>query len=132
MIAILERYAYMPGVTLGRLVIGGFSCYTLERPWYSNKPEESCIPEGFYTVNRTDSPTYGITYEIVVPDRTHILFHPANWVHQLKGCIAPGQYVRPQDYNHHGAMVRDSRRTHERLMSHDIDRLHIKPYRAEF
>lgn len=139
MIVTLERYAYMPSVTLGRLQIGTFDCYTLERPWMQNEPFESCIPEGFYIATRKHSQTHGLTYEIDVPGRTHILFHPANWVYQLKGCIAPGQYVDPKHFNennHHGAMVSHSREAFDNFISAaeglNSFKLHVTQYRPKF
>ena len=99
----------MPSVTLGKLSVGGFSCYTLERPWNNNIVNISCIPEGYYSLTRVNSPSYGATYAIAVPGRSSILVRPANWVHQLRGCIALGQYVDPKDYDYRGAMVGSSR-----------------------
>ena len=67
---------------------------TLERPWLDNQPFKSCIPEGEYVCQRVDSPKFGDTFEITnVSGRTHILFHSANHVHQLQGCIALGQNI---------------------------------------
>lgn len=125
----------MPSVTLGRLTIDDFTCYTLERPWKQNTPFDSCIPEGFYPVIQVDSPKFGDTYEVTVPDRTHILFHAANWVHQLHGCIATGSYVDPKNYTEHGAMISNSRVTHKRLLSTVQEksfRLHITHYHPTF
>lgn len=139
MIATLERYAYMPDVTLGRLSIGSFEGFTLECPWKENKSFESCLPEGFYVVTRTNSPKYGLTYKIHVPDREHMLFHPANWVHQLNGCVAMGEYVPPTSYNvsnRHGAMVANSKNMFKKFLEAteglNSFRLHVTHYRPEF
>lgn len=73
-------------------------CETLERPNLGNardnpntkENESSCIPEGTYLCKRYSSPKYPDTWEIIgVPGRSKILFHAANTVDQLKGCIAP-------------------------------------------
>lgn len=106
----------MPGVTLGRLSAGSFASFTLECPWRSNEPFVSCMPEGFYQVTRTHSIKYGMCYSIEVPGRDHMLFHPANWVHQLQGCVALGEYVDPKNYNEHGAMVSRSKVTVEKFL----------------
>ena len=75
---------YTPWGVHGRLE----DLQTLERPYLDNKKS---IPEGVYQCKRVDSPKFGDTFEITsVPNRTHILFHSANHVHQLKGCVALG------------------------------------------
>lgn len=88
---ILERYAYLPNCVMGRLIFGGRSVWTIERPWLLNKPWESCIPDGEYSMNSYSSETYPNVWQIAnVPGRTHILIHAANYADQLAGCIAPG------------------------------------------
>jgi len=90
----LNRYYSDDECTLGVLSIVGQKdpiWYTIEKPWLDNKPEVSCIPRGVYDVKPYSSQKYPDTLEICnVPDRTHILFHTANWANQLQGCIAPG------------------------------------------
>lgn len=70
----------------------------LERPNLSNakddpntsKNESGCIPEGVYLCKRYSSPKFPNTWEVIgIPNRASILFHSANTVDQLKGCIAP-------------------------------------------
>jgi hypothetical protein len=64
---------------------------TLELPWKSNQKQISCIPEGEYAVRRRLSAKHGMHFELVnVPGRDLILIHPANFISQLRGCIAPG------------------------------------------
>lgn len=107
---ILERYAYAPTYTQGKLDLEGpegrqFLCWTIERPWRDNAPGDSCIPdgEGYYmapwvrpdgrrafivhggTVCRLPQDVDGNPYT-----RCLILFHPANRPSELQGCIAPG------------------------------------------
>lgn len=61
---------------------------SLEPPWGENQEDVSCIPAGRYVCKAVRSPTFGITYEVTrVPDRTHILFHKGNYLHNTKGCI---------------------------------------------
>jgi hypothetical protein len=66
-------------------------CKTIELPWKQNQPSVSCIPEGEYQIRKRRSARFGLHLEVVdVPNRSHILFHPANlaWK-ELRGCIAP-------------------------------------------
>jgi len=68
--------------------------YTLELPYRENKAFVSCIPGGQYKARLTQSPTKGLAIEILnVPNRTHILFHVGNNIHDLKGCIAVGSHI---------------------------------------
>ena len=85
--------------TFGVITVNGkIICYSLELPWGENIENVSCIPEGEYQCVRRDkwfnSKRYGYTYEIEsVPGRTDILIHPANWISQIKGCIATGTSI---------------------------------------
>jgi len=65
---------------------------TLELPWKDNKQDISCIPIGTYGYEKWFSPKFKTTvFRLLhVPGRTNILIHPANYVRQLRGCIAPG------------------------------------------
>jgi hypothetical protein len=76
--------------------------FTLERPWNDNKRNSlgdagnnsSCIPEGVYTCKKYSSPKYHDTWQITnVPNRDHILFHSANYIDQLLGCVAIGTTI---------------------------------------
>lgn len=90
---------YKPEATLGRILFDGREiCKTLERPNLHNQKddpntkenESSCIPEGIYTCKKYSSAKYPDTWEVTrVPNRSAILFHSANYVNQLLGCIAP-------------------------------------------
>jgi hypothetical protein len=88
----LERFAYMPMGTLGRLTIDGSNgFFTVERPWLDNKAFESCIPQGVYTCRRYSSAKYPDTFEVCdVPERSKILIHTANWPDDVQGCIGLG------------------------------------------
>ena len=87
----LERFAYTPFGTFGRLFLPESSLWTVERWWCDNRPFESCIPEGDYRVRPRRSARFGEVMEVCdVPARTDILFHPANRPRELQGCIAPG------------------------------------------
>ena len=67
-------------------------CLTLELPWLNNEVDKSCIPDKDYICQRVNSPKFGNTFEICdVPNRTHILFHKANIISDLLGCIGLGE-----------------------------------------
>ena len=97
---ILERQEFSRDWIIGSFYYDGdFICYSLERPWLNNKPNESCVPEGEYELKyhrykgRLD--TYALIGETVShfpsdKQRNLILIHPANQVHELQGCIATG------------------------------------------
>lgn len=93
-----------------------FSCFTLELPWMENKPNISCIPKGEYPLAHRNSPKYGDHIHVMnVPGRSYILIHPANFVSQLRGCIAPGD--RRMDLNADGTLdVANSKKTMDRIL----------------
>ena len=106
---IIERFAYTPMGTFGKLTLDGFECYTVERPWVNNQSKVSCIPEGEYTLIKYNTPKFGNVYAVVggtlslYPDNEHqrsaILIHPANVSSDLEGCIGLGDtlgYVKSQ------------------------------------
>ena len=102
--------------TLGCLSIGDLELFTLELPWLDNQQNISCISAGKYKVTHHVSPTHGKCLKIQdVENRTHILFHVANFIKQLKGCIAPG--LSMADMNQDGLIdVTSSRVALNRLM----------------
>ncbi len=91
--------------TLGflRIAIGrdSLSLQTLELPWRNNKTDISCIPVGVYAYEKWFSPSFNtaVFRLLHVPGRTNILIHPANFVRQLKGCIAPGLSLKDIDHD---------------------------------
>jgi len=91
--ATLERFAYAPDGTYGRLFLpDGQILYTVEQPWNCNAVGASCIPEGTYQCapRRYNRGGYEAIEIRAVPGRTHILFHVGNTPSDLRGCIAPG------------------------------------------
>lgn len=93
----LERFQSTPVQMLGRLEvcdINGnryFKGVSLELAWKNNAKEISCIPEGTYKLKKRYSEKHKNHFHVLnVPDREMILIHPANYVRQLQGCIAPG------------------------------------------
>lgn len=103
---ILERYCYDDSWTLGKLIIGEKSFYTVERPWKDNRSSISCVPDGNYLLEpflrpsgekafRLINPLLDVyANEIDIPEGTHgrylILMHAANMPTQVEGCIAVG------------------------------------------
>ncbi|WP_373399690.1 DUF5675 family protein [Algoriphagus halophilus] len=93
-----------------------YECYTLELPWMDNQVGKSCIPPGEYRLAHRRSPKYGDHIHVMeVPGRSYILIHPANFVTQLRGCIAVGE--KRMDINGDGVPdVANSRKALERLL----------------
>lgn len=92
----IER-TYNPDSTLGDLTIRDSSgqvilnLKTVELPWRDNERRVSCIPEGMYEVVPRFSNRHNHHFHVLnVPNRSLILFHVANFVQELEGCIAPG------------------------------------------
>ena len=96
---LLERFAYSPDGTFGKLYVGDDAFWTVELPWEGNAKGRSCIPEGNYTLSLRQSQVVTDStdgefiegWEVTnVRGRTYVMIHPANWPSELKGCIAPG------------------------------------------
>lgn len=96
---LLTRQADDGFATLGQLHLypaPNFLCWTLERAWKDNAVNLSCIPPGDYPLRLRDDVGWAqrLGRPVVeihdVPGRSLILWHPANWWWQLKGCPAPG------------------------------------------
>ncbi len=88
---ILTR-TYFPSGTNGKLECEGkIICKTIELPWKLNETRVSCIPEGKYFIKKRYSKKFQWHLEVEkVPNRSLILFHPANSaLKELNGCIAP-------------------------------------------
>lgn len=96
----IERW-YRDDCTLGILTYKDFRCYTLELPWKDNERNISCIPAaGAYKGVKHESPANGLCIAINnVADRDYIQIHSANFIHQLKGCIAVGDSIKFLDEN---------------------------------
>ena len=89
----------------------------MELPWKNNQKNISCIPAqvyegvGIYRASKPDE--YAILLK-GVPGRSEILFHIANYVRQLRGCLAPGTNFR--DLDRDGILdVENSKRIMDRL-----------------
>jgi len=91
MVLFLTR-TYFPDGSNGQVRCdGSFICHTIELPWKQNERKVSCIPEGEYFIAKRFSTKFKWHLEVLdVPNRSLILFHPANTaLYELKGCIAP-------------------------------------------
>jgi len=103
---IIDRLNYSDKQVEGLLTIYDgeekvFNCWTLELPDLDNQPRISCIPKGEYNVVKRFSPKYKYHFHILeVPNRSYILIHQANFVSQLRGCIAIGKTLK--DINNDG------------------------------
>ena len=73
------------------LLNGERVCYSIELPWRDNVRNISCIPEGIYPLSKRYSNRFGWHIWVKdVPQRSGILFHPANDAQrEVRGCIAP-------------------------------------------
>jgi hypothetical protein len=89
---VLERFAYTPMGTFGRLQFAEFGCYTLEDPWNDNRTGMSCIPVGYYSVTPTRYNAGGYdTFEVEnVQGRSQIKIHKGNTHEDVEGCIVLG------------------------------------------
>lgn len=88
----LKRVTQSSEGTFGVLITGGRCiAVTIELPWKGNQKFVSSIPFGQYVCKRVESPKYGNTFQVMdVRGRTGILFHIANTVDDLEGCIGVG------------------------------------------
>ena len=99
----LNRIDSNNNMTLGVMTYANKFWTTVERPWLYNAPDISCIPTGIYTMRRFfDVHQYRSSKRIdseyvwevcEVPHRTVILFHVANYPHNVKGCIGLGMGI---------------------------------------
>ena len=88
--------------TLGYLHVDKEVIHTVELPWRQNERNVSAIPPGRYKLAKNADK--GVIEVLDVPGRTGIQIHPANWCHELKGCIGVGM-----DFNGTGG-VQESRK----------------------
>jgi hypothetical protein len=131
---VLQRLDYLEDCTPGVIVLPELLLASLERPWIAHpdghpggKLRESCIPPGMFRVVPHSSEKFPNTYALVNEKlgvyhqfrpvnqtwgRTAILFHAANRVTELLGCIAPG--LRPGQIAGQEAVL-DSRAAMDKL-----------------
>ena len=93
---LLIRDTFTEESTIGELFLDGERiCDTLERPYFNNLKNISCIPEGNYKVRlrlARESASRDYLHLLVqdVPDRDWILFHRGNYPKDTSGCILVG------------------------------------------
>ena len=100
---------------------------TLERKWVENRKQVSCIPIGNYECLSVNSPTFGKTFAVSVPGRTHILFHRGNTQDDSRGCILIGE--RFDKLNKKNAILNSKhgfKEFMERLVKYEKFRLIVK------
>jgi hypothetical protein len=117
----VERFAYTPFGTFGRLTFSDFECFTVERPWENNEPDVSCIPVGTYPLDPNahyHRGNYDCCEILEVEGRTLIKIHIANTLDDVKGCIGVGSKL---GWVHWKWAVENSRNTFFQLMSRVID-----------
>lgn len=143
---ILERFAYDPEYTMGRLFLDDVVLWTIEQPWNNNQIGKSCVPDGEYDLEPHSSKDHPHTWALVnhglgiahfpTPGvlRAACLIHSANWAFELEGCIAPGlTKVISKKAGHEYAMsVQNSRGAMDKLRSAlgtiQNPKLIIRPY----
>jgi hypothetical protein len=111
----LKRSYQGADATVGQIVLpSGERLATLERPWVPKDKAPcgtkgvSCIPKGVYQLRRHSTESHPRTWALVCPPlwvyhwdedvpigqvgiaRTLVLIHIANYVSELRGCIAVG------------------------------------------
>ena len=80
---------------LGRKI---FEFKTLELPFLNNKVGISCIPPGYYKVEKRQSDKFGSHFHIKdVAGRSMILIHIGNYHRNTSGCILVGSEHRYLD-----------------------------------
>lgn len=105
---------------------------TTECPWLDNKPNLSCVPEGTYELVKhtgtkykdvlaLHNPSLGVTHYAEDKSlRSTCLIHPANFPHELNGCIALGTHYHPDKWG--VANSRDAlKRLHELIRDSPVE-----------
>lgn len=111
---------YKKEATTGALLTsnGRKICCTLERPNLHNQKdnpktsenESSCVPEGFYKVIRYSGTKFPNVWKITeVSGRSDILFHTANYVSELLGCVATCEQIIDMDPKETGKVSAEKR-----------------------
>lgn len=121
--------------TLGHFELSPHPIFTLERPWVPvvdsipipcGRKGVSCVPPGRYQLVPHNTEAHPNSVALVNPElwvyhheedvppeqlgfaRTAVLIHPANYVSELRGCIAPG-------WDREGFVMQNSRKAYAQL-----------------
>ena len=87
--------------TEGSFHFPGFSCFTIELPWFDNRNNISCIPPGEYLTKLVTTPKHGLCFMLQgVKGRFTILIHSGNFAGDVlkgfrthsQGCLLLGRY----------------------------------------
>ena len=135
---IVDRYTTGRHGTQSRVTLtsGGrdiCDLHGIECRWADNRPFESCIPSGIYTIMPHHSPKYGdcLTFQCgtVTPWQSDLsisggtrfacLIHAATYARQLQGCLAVG--VKKDDTGDpdtKGPAVWSSRKALDQILEH--------------
>ena len=108
MIITIKRTYHNNGTTGDIFVNNVYICNCIEQPWDDNKIGMSCIPEGEYEIELKHYGRYhnkwkdkdwyqGVLLLKNTEPRSEILIHPANYVSQIRGCIAPVRVLDKKD-----------------------------------
>ena len=96
-------------------------CCTIEPPDEENRQNISSIPTGQYICQRTFSPSFGTTFQVMeVTARTSILFHKGNHEGDTAGCILLGQYFDKLS-SHERAVLNSGNTFHNFMMIMEND-----------
>lgn len=79
--------------TIGILYFGDEHCFSLEDPWKRNEPNVSCIPAGWYDLERDTFKDKYENFRVVNPPprRSAIEIHKGNTRDDTQGCILLGE-----------------------------------------
>ena len=138
---ILQRDPFGAFGTTGMLQLNGEKICSLERPWIptdpGGKPYDSCVPAGLYRLTQHRRPSGTVSFALInrglgvfhherhrkmKVGRFLILIHPANYVDELMGCIAPGMKRTNSDL---GPTVSHSRFAMSKIVDFDPQELLI-------
>ena len=120
MMIYVNRFLVSDKGTFSTVIVGDQHLCGLECPWRDNRPSVSCIPAGVYLLKPHTSPKFGgvhafqggtvSIYENEATERSAVLWHAANWVTQLRGCLATGmEFTFDEGGRHNG--VSNSRKS---------------------
>ena len=78
--------SYIKDRTIGRFTGMGLDLVTLELPWFFNKRNQSCIPEGTYLCSADNTGKHQWFKINNVVGRDSIEVHIGNYIKNTKGC----------------------------------------------